>query len=299
MENFACRRDLLSAPLLIDLSRRSNFYGFVHLLLHLLAIGAAGFLVWISYGSWWLIPAWIFYGVMLTFLFAPLHECIHGTAFRTSFINKSIATAAGFLLFLPANYFRRFHFAHHRHTNDPNRDPELQSAKPSTICQYVWSMTGLGSYWWPQIRMIALYCCGRVNDSFIPKSEIPKVIKEARIHAVAYVAAIGGSFLTQNPAIFVFWFIPALLGMVALRMFLLAEHAGCEQTSNMLRNTRTTLTHSAVRRLAWNMPFHCEHHLFPSVPFHRLPQLHEHVKHRINVVSPGYRNFHSDYFQSL
>ena len=299
MESFVYRRDLLSASVLIELSRRSDYYGFVHLLLHLLAIAATGFLVWISYGSWWLIPAWISYGVILTFLFAPLHESTHGTAFRTPLLNKSFAAAAGFLLFLPANYFRRFHFAHHRYTNNPDRDPELQSSKPSTISQYVWSMTGLGSYWWPQIRMIALYSCGKVKDSFIPESEIPKVIKEARIHAFAYIAAIVGSVLTQNLAILIFWFVPVLLGMVALRMFLLAEHAGCEQTSNMIRNTRTTLTHSAIRRLAWNMPFHCEHHLFPSVPFHRLAQLHEHVKHHIKVVSPGYKKFHSDYIQSL
>ena len=292
-------RDLLSAKALIALNRRSNFLGAMQLVLHLLAIAGSGYLVWISYDSLWLIPAWIVYGVVLTFLFAPLHECIHGTAFRTPFLNKFCAAAAGFLLFLPANYFRRFHFAHHRYTNDPNLDPEMQSPKPSTVWQYVWAMTGFGSYWWPQLRTIARYSSGNVKDSFIPKSEFSKVIKEARIHAFAYVAAILGSILTQNLWIFTFWIIPVLLGMVALRLFLLAEHAGCEQTPSMLRNTRTTLTNPIIRKLAWNMPFHCEHHLFPSVPFHRLPQLHEHVKHHIQVVSPGYRKFHSDYIHSL
>ena len=25
----------------------------------------------------------------------------------------------------------------------------------------------------------------------------------------------------------------------------------------------------------WNMPYHAEHHAYPSVPFHALPQLHK------------------------
>ena len=40
---------------------------------------------------------------------------------------------------------------------------------------------------------------------------------------------------------------------------------------NGLTNTRTTLTNGLMRLLMWNMPFHTEHHLYPSIPFHRLP----------------------------
>ena len=43
---------------------------------------------------------------------------------------------------------------------------------------------------------------------------------------------------------------------------------------NGLTNTRTTLTNAAVRLLMWNMPFHAEHHLYPSIPFHRLADAH-------------------------
>lgn len=43
----------------------------------------------------------------------------------------------------------------------------------------------------------------------------------------------------------------------------------------MFLNTRTTLTTRVVRFLAWNMPYHAEHHAMPSVPFHKLPVLHD------------------------
>lgn len=32
------------------------------------------------------------------------------------------------------------------------------------------------------------------------------------------------------------------------------------------------------RFLYWNMNYHVEHHMFPMVPFHALPQLHDAVK---------------------
>jgi fatty acid desaturase len=32
------------------------------------------------------------------------------------------------------------------------------------------------------------------------------------------------------------------------------------------------------RFIYWNMNYHVEHHMFPMVPYHRLPELHEETK---------------------
>ena len=64
----------------------------------------------------------------------------------------------------------------------------------------------------------------------------------------------------------------SLLGQPFLRAYLLAEHARCPHVANMLENTRTTFTTALVRLIAWNMPFHAEHHAYPAVPFHKLPR---------------------------
>ena len=69
---------------------------------------------------------------------------------------------------------------------------------------------------------------------------------------------------------------------------MLAEHTGCTQDRNGLTNTRTTLTNAAVRLLMWNMPFHAEHHLYPSIPFHRLPNAHAAIRSKLEFVQPGY-----------
>lgn len=299
MDDFIYRRNLINADLLLGLSKRSNSAGTLRLLSHLVLIILSGYLVWLSYGTWWVIPATISYGFCLTFLFAPLHECIHGTAFRSRIVNKLAATSVGFLLLLPANYFRLFHFQHHRYTNDPERDPELQTPKPGTKFQYIWALSGLNSYWWPQLKALFTHAVGRVKEKFIPESSKSKIILEARLHVIGYLIVLSGSILFQSNALLIFWIIPIMVGMIFLRLFLLAEHTGCEYTGNMMRNTRTTLSNPIMRFITWNMPFHCEHHLFPSVPFHMLPKLHDHLSDRISTETPSYTFFHKEFIRSL
>jgi len=43
-------------------------------------------------------------------------------------------------------------------------------------------------------------------------------------------------------------------------------------------NTRTVYMNPLFRFLYWNMNYHVEHHMFPMVPYHALPRLHEAIK---------------------
>ncbi len=60
----------------------------------------------------------------------------------------------------------------------------------------------------------------------------------------------------------------------------------------MLENSRTTTTNAIVRWLAWNMPYHAEHHAYPMVPFHKLPDLHRLAAPHLKETEPGYASFH-------
>jgi len=84
-----------------------------------------------------------------------------------------------------------------------------------------------------------------------------------------------------------------------MRAYLIAEHTLCSRDQNFLTNTRTTLTAFPVRLLMWNMPFHAEHHLFPSVPFHRLPALHDLIGSRFAHVAPGYVAVNREVWRAL
>ncbi len=299
MEKFIYRKCLLEATLVRQLCTRSNRPATVRLCIHLGIIAAGGWTVSLVDSTWWLLPAWFIYGTALAFLFAPLHECIHRTAFRSRLPNEIVATVTGFILLLPARYFRAFHFQHHRFTNDPERDPELQTAKPKSTLQYICSMSGLGTYWWPQIRTLIKHASGRVDEPFIEGTDQSIITLEARLHLGAYALILGASILFQTSAVLTYWLIPIMLGMVSLRLFLLAEHTGCELSDNMLQNTRTTLTNPIVRLIAWNMSYHCEHHVYPAVPFHQLPNLHQHLKSQLGIIAKGYHQFHLEFLDSI
>ncbi len=52
-----------------------------------------------------------------------------------------------------------------------------------------------------------------------------------------------------------------------------------------------------MRFLAWNMPYHVEHHVYPQVPFHRLPELHRMMRDALKVTADGYAGFTRDYLR--
>ena len=67
----------------------------------------------------------------------------------------------------------------------------------------------------------------------------------------------------------------------------------------MLANSRTTSSNAVVRFFAWNMPYHAEHHAFPSVPFHALPELHRDLRADLKVIASGYIAVNRQILQSL
>jgi len=58
-------------------------------------------------------------------------------------------------------------------------------------------------------------------------------------------------------------------------------------------------TNWLVRKLAWNMPYHAEHHAYPGVPFHRLPEFHALIESHLKETEAGYVRFHKRYVGEL
>lgn len=287
MEPDVALSDAIDKRQLKALSLRSDAKGLVQLAGHAALLSATGLAVVAARNGPWLWPALAIHGVALIFLFAPLHETIHRTAFRTRWLNDGVAWVCGLLLLLPPAYFRAFHFAHHRHTQDPDRDPELARAKPRTLPDYLIVVSGL-PYWRDRITTIPRHAMGRVTEPFVPPSQRPAVVREARVVLLIYAVVAALSVAAQSGLALLLWVAPALIGQPALRMYLLAEHTGCPLVPDMLRNSRTTRSNAVVRRLAWNMPYHTAHHAYPAVPFHALPAAHTLMKDRVAVRSPGY-----------
>jgi fatty acid desaturase len=268
------------------LAEPSDLPGLIRLASHLGLLLLTGTAVLLAEGSWRL-PLQAVHGVILVFLFTALHECIHRTAFRTVWINDAVAAFAGFTYFQPATGFRYFHFAHHRYTQDPQRDPELALAKPRTRAEYFWLLTGW-HFWIGQARLLITNAIGHSLPGYIPPRAHGKVIREARIHLALYTAILLASTATGSTLALTLWLVPAILGQPAMRAYLLAEHTGCPLVPDMLANSRTTFAHRATRWLAWEMPWHTAHHAAPTIPFHRLAELTGEIEHALKSTARGY-----------
>ena len=280
------------------LTKRSDIKGLAQLTAHLGLIMSTGWVVWGAAGTGWQIPVMVLHGMALVFSFAALHETIHRTAFRTRWLNDGVALICGLVLLLPPRYFRAFHFAHHRHTQDPNSDPELLVPKPATLGQYLWFVSGL-PYWFERVLTITRHARGQVQETFIPSGRRRGIVNEARFFLLLYGLLAGITPTLDSGVMITYWLLPVLFGQPLLRVFLLPEHAGCPFEPNSYKNSRTTESNRFVRWISWNMPYHAEHHAFPALPFHALPQAHETLKHRLAVQSKGYFDTHRQFLKSL
>lgn len=291
----AATERVLSGAQVRALSARSDARGAVQAALHAALLGLAGWGVAAS-GPWTVAPAVLLLGLAQAALFAPVHETMHLTAFASRRANAVVGWIAAAPSLLNSHFYAPFHLAHHRHTQDEARDPELSPRPPATLPGYAARVLAV-QYWRARARVIAACWRGDLwGFAFIPPAAAPRVIRSVRAMSLAVPGAAVASALAWGfwtPVLF--WIGPQLLGQPFLRLYLLTEHTGCTHDRDGLANTRTVLTNAALRLLMWNMPFHAEHHLYPSIPFHRLPAAHGAVRERLRAVEPGYARWHARY----
>jgi fatty acid desaturase len=189
---------------------------------------------------------------------------------------------------ISARSYRINHFAHHRYLNT-DRDPDWVRKQgdqawefpkqPRTLFLVLMKdLTGLGT--------IALF---RLMAKFgAPEDESGRPFRVAR---QVYYLALAGLFVWfgLTKVVLLYWFVPLLTWLaLILRVRSIAEHFGIEAPS-AFGKTRTTLPSALERVLVApkNVNYHLEHHLYPSVPFYRLPKLYALLK-----TLPEYQEAH-------
>jgi len=241
--------------------------------------------------------SWLFFlvtqlglGIICCSMFAALHETGHATAFKSQKLNLMAARLAGFAHLYPLGIFRELHFTHHRHTHIPGKDPEISigdKPAPEVLINpplYLSFITGipylllkinlmiLSVFGWPEIirKNLAPYIRPRMRKVLAIECGIILSIYIGLLLLAIYV----------NPG---FWgiFLGQVIGHCLLSFYLVMEHNGCPHEGDILDRTRSVPINRFVKWIMWNMPYHAEHHAYPSVPFHALPLLHEELKEEL------------------
>jgi fatty acid desaturase len=269
-------------PVLKGLMQRSDARAIRDTLLWFALIAAAGALALASWGSAWAVPAFALYGVLIC---SPAdsrwHEAGHGTAFKTRWMNDVLYQVASFLVFRRPTAWRWSHARHHTDTLVSGRDPEIAAQVPTKFATLALNLFAIAHVAGevPKLMRNALGRLGDEEQTFIPESEWPKVIREARVWVAIHAAVIGAcvAFGTILPLLLVG--LPSLYGAWLYLFFGLTQHAGLpENVTDHRLNCRTVTMNPVLRFMYWNMNYHLEHHMYPMVPYHALPRLHETMK---------------------
>jgi fatty acid desaturase len=288
--NLSVARSILTPDVLQALNARSTSKGLLRLTGHLLILMISGYLWGTNLGHHWAIalPALLVYGYGFAAMFAPMHESSHRTAFENNTLNDWVCWFAGVLSFYNGTFYRRYHKWHHRYVQDPAKDPELSEPLPKNFWAYLWVVSGL-PWWWGKLITHLRVASGNVADyPYISEEARGEVILSTRLQLGVYWVAIALSIAAHHPWFITYWLFPLFVAQPILRCYLFAEHTGCTNDDNPLTNTRSTYTLFPMRFIMWNMPFHAEHHLYPSIPFHQLPAAHEHLKPHLAHIGQGY-----------
>jgi fatty acid desaturase len=142
------------------------------------------------------------------------------------------------------------------------------------------------------------------EKSFIPEMEWPKAIRVARVWLAIYLATGAAAIFMQSILPFMLIGLPRMYGCWHMLMVGLLQHGGlAEDVIDHRLNTRTVLINPISRFLYLNMNYHIEHHMFPMVPYHALPKLHEMIKHDLPPPTPsiwaGYREMVPTWLRQL
>jgi fatty acid desaturase len=291
---------VVPADVLKRLYTRSDWHGLAQTSAHVALLVAGGWLVLATRGTGWVLPALVLQGIFVNALFGAMHESVHYGSFKTRRLCDLLAFFSGAAILNNAGFYRHFHYAHHRYTQDPARDPELiTSGTPRTWKAYLFRISAI-PFLMLRARDILLFPFGFRGDvGYIDPAAWGEVQRWGRWLLALYAALLAGSVALQSDVVLWMWLVPLLIGLPLLRLYLLCEHTLCPNSDDGFANTRTTLSNPIVRFLMWNLPYHAEHHLFPSIAFHHLPEAHRHLRPHLKFVAKGYIQVQGEIVRSL
>ncbi|MEI8376096.1 MAG: NADH:ubiquinone reductase (Na(+)-transporting) subunit F [Planctomycetota bacterium] len=245
----------------------------------LISFGVLGWMLW---GTWWAVLPFMAYGVIYGSVSdSRWHEPLHGTAFKTDWLNNALYEMASFMVVRESTPWRWSHTRHHSDTIIVGRDREIAVPRPPRLRTLLLNFIGVANMPF-YFRGVFRHCIGRTSAeerTYIPEEEFPAVFFKARIYLLIYAVVIGLAFYTHSILPLIYIGLPSIYGCWLMPIYGYTQHAGlAEDVLDHRLNCRTVYMNLVNRYLYWNMNYHLEHHMFPLVPYYNLPALHAIIK---------------------
>ena len=99
-----------------ELCKRSDWQGIKHVTIWIFFLALSGYIAFLSWGTWWAIPAFLVYGNIYSFSNPLWHETGHKTAFQSKFLNEFFYYISSYMANYEPTRWRYTHFVHHGNT---------------------------------------------------------------------------------------------------------------------------------------------------------------------------------------
>jgi fatty acid desaturase len=275
-----------------DLAVRSDYEGWKHLTIFFTSLFGLGFICILTWGSWWFIVPYLAYCTLWGGADAIWHECGHRTAFKTRRLNDFFYEIASFMNNFEAVRFRCTHSLHHTHTAssvDPH-DFEVEGSifwKPRTLIEFLvifipgFGLLNLHRSLHFEILQHALRIETRVMKECIPDHKKASCIRNSRIYVLLWLVIILASFALGSWLPILLILVPKFFATLNI-VWGITQHLGLkEDVKDHRLSTRSIRLNPVFSFIYWKMEYHIEHHMFPMVPSHQLPKLHDLIKEHL------------------
>ena len=266
------------------LQQRSNVPGLIRLGTYVRAAGDLGALTVWTHPFWLKVVFFLLYSTVYGFSEPILHETHHRTPFRTLWLNEVAHYLSGLFAFKEPLRDRWLHAGHHTYTYYSEIDPEIATDRPprfwTLIFDFMRLHNALVNWLWPTIRT-AVVGIDDLARRWVPVAYHKQLIRSARCCVAFYlgVIALAVAIPSWYPVLFIF--AARFIGAPLHSWVTFIQHAGLEENvADWRENTRTVRMNPLFRLFYWNMNYHVEHHMHPTVPFHSLARLHAEIESR-------------------
>jgi len=229
-------------------------------------------------GTWWAAALAIpFIAGRQHAMLVLMHDASHRLLYRDARLNDAVSNLLlSFPLFVSTGLYRRHHLLHHRYTNTAD-DPDLEDTviPPNGVLfvlQLLGDLLGLRS-----LKMLASVNSFGVLGVFkADQAAVRGNAGERRLFLAFAATLIAGLTLTGAwGGYLLYWIVPMWFALPPiLHLRAVAEHAGRTQ-DGFASHARSVAPMPLERALfcPMNINLHLEHHVFPDIPAHRLPEV--------------------------
>ena len=214
-------------------------------------LGLAAYAVAAWFGWWWLTPLIVF--LIFVAVVTVTHDVVHGSLGLGPRQAEWALFLFGAVLLESGHAYRSSHLQHHRNFPGPD-DPEGDPARMTFWGAVLHGPVFLPRLWWWAYRREAA-----VRGWLIAEAAVP------------FAALTGGVLLwpvTPGPLAY------AVMVIVGSWVYpLLTVHLPHHDYGDTPLTQTHTLRGRVVPAIFLELTYHLEHHLFPQVPSHRLPEL--------------------------